>query len=179
MDVFVSLLHTATKYFLRGVGRRRAFTRSVSNSMHLHRTMTEQTVDREELRRRLRAKCGRGRPQASATEETARRLKTDPTGALLAMGIDDAELLRSLPKLIARPEKLLSTVKSTKQRSNKVREVREEGVSEGRPTDAASLGKRVESMPVDAAATSSTSAEGAEQATDSEDDEEAPPPLAP
>ena len=77
--------------------------------------MSEQAPSREELRRRLRAKCGRARSSGGANhpkEELAQRLRQDPTGALLSMGVDDPDVLRALPALVGNKDLLKATAKS-------------------------------------------------------------------
>ena len=54
--------------------------------------------EREELRARLRARCSKLR--SNEEHSIARQMLTDPTSALLMLGVDDAATLRAAPAIL-------------------------------------------------------------------------------
>ena len=68
-----------------------------------------ETAHRAELRAKLRARM---RPTADtgSLQHMARQFKNDPQGMLLRLGIDDAEVLRAAPTLLAQPHQTLSSL---------------------------------------------------------------------
>ena len=71
-------------------------------------------VDRAELKRRCREK--RMAQRNGGGEDTAqlgRRLRDDPTAAMLQLGIDDPDVLRSASQLLADPRKALQALRAS------------------------------------------------------------------
>ena len=65
--------------------------------------------DRETLRQKLRSKIQGKRQSGGGTqsEQIARRMKEDPTTALLSLGIEDAFMLDHAKKIVQNPQAVL------------------------------------------------------------------------
>ena len=71
-------------------------------------------VDREELKRRCREKRMAQRNGGGGdTAQLGRRLRDDPTAAMLQLGIDDPDVLRSASQLLADPRKALQALRTS------------------------------------------------------------------
>lgn len=77
---------------------------------------------REELRRKLKDKIRNKRNPNEKTAQLPQRLKDDPAGVLLSMGIDDASILNNVQMLLKDKhglmERLAETVNQEKQTTN-------------------------------------------------------------
>lgn len=64
---------------------------------------------RKELKAKLRAKIEQGKGPQNVP--MTRQLKQDPTSALLSMGIDDPEMLKSMVDLVNHPQRAAQLLK--------------------------------------------------------------------
>ena len=62
---------------------------------------------RDELRSRLRKKI-RDKRDNTSVQTMQRDLKADPTGSLLRLGVDDANLLKQAEQIVKTPQKVLA-----------------------------------------------------------------------
>lgn len=71
------------------------------------------TTDRDELRKKLRAKI-RSKKQGGGDGnlDLAKKMKQDPTSALMSMGIDDPSLLRNANSILTNPQQVLQNLKN-------------------------------------------------------------------
>lgn len=72
--------------------------------------MCEITVNRDELRRRLRDKIKSRRNNQNEGPQLAQRLKDDPKGAMLGMGLDDPQILAQAESIVKNPGQFLKSV---------------------------------------------------------------------
>lgn len=80
---------------------------------------------RDELRRRLRAKRGEKRNGENSTS-FAQQARRDPTTALLAMGVDDMDLLKHANQIVKNPAAFLAASTSSTRPSADVADDEEE-----------------------------------------------------
>ena len=98
--------------------------------------------DRQELRRRLRAKIKNKREgtDGNTGPQLAQRLRADPKSAMLSMGVDDVDVLNNADSILKDPERFLrqitgSVVPGKKKRSD-ARRMSEESDEEAPPPEA-------------------------------------------
>lgn len=67
--------------------------------------------ERKKLRAKLRSRARQAREGGRGNSEMAQRFRNDPAGAFLAMGVDDATLLKNASSIVANPNKILQHMK--------------------------------------------------------------------
>ena len=67
-----------------------------------------QASEREELRRKLRDKIKNKRRGGANPDDLSQRLRNDPAGALMSLGIEDPAVLKEAKAIVANPQKMLS-----------------------------------------------------------------------
>ena len=129
--------------------------------------MTDSKPSREELRQRLRSKINNARTP-SAPHSIAQQMRKDPTGALMQMGIDDAELLKSAPKMMKNPKQFIESgvAEILKTTGTNDKNISEDDEAPPPPAAMKSTDRDLPLQPSNAEHTEATS------------DDEAPPPLA-
>lgn len=65
-----------------------------------------------ELLKKLRERTRRGSAPGDSTHDLAQRMRNDPQGALMSMGIDDPELLKMATSALKNPEGAIRDLKS-------------------------------------------------------------------
>lgn len=72
-------------------------------------------LSREELRRKLRNKIKNKRNPNELTAQLPQRLKEDPAGLLLSMGIDNADVLKNAQQILKNKDAILQSLHNTMQ----------------------------------------------------------------
>ncbi len=88
--------------------------------------MDDDKPTREELRKRLRNKIHDKRTGNSSMESLAKTVKNDPQTALMSLGIDDPNILKSAKDIFKDPHQLLNSLKIEDKKENNVDEEEEE-----------------------------------------------------